>query len=288
MEPFPVYPVLLLSHPRWPRATVVAEFALPTGSFKDRGAAAVAAQARRRGARRLALDSSGNAALAVAAAAAREGLPCVARMTSSASPTKIALVRAAGASVEIFASRREAAAASLDDRESYDASHVRNPVFRAGVSTLATSWNDSGPIPATIYVPVGNGSLLLGLRDGFSGLVRAGRLSVLPRLVAVQPAACCPVVRPESPGDGRTIADGCAVLEPPAASEIREAVAATGGRGIVVGEDEIRRAWFRAWRDGFPVEASSALAFAAAEREAAEGRAVAILATGSGLKGPPE
>lgn len=286
MISFPEFGATILPHPARPRTSVVAEFALPTGSFKDRGAAAVVEGAKASNARRVTLDSSGNAGLAVAAAAARAGLSSVIRVAASISPEKAALLRATGARLETHPTRAEAVSACARDSESYDASHVRNPLFRAGVATLARAWIEKAPIPEVIYLPVGNGSLLLGLWDGLLSLRESGRIDALPRLVAVQADRCAPISRPESPGDGATIANGCAILHPPAAAEIRAAIAASGGEAVTVTEEEIERAWIEAWRYGFPIEPTSALAFAAL---ASSGNSApsAVLATGSGLKAPP-
>ena len=286
MSAFPVFEATILPYPGRPGTVVVAEFALPTGSFKDRGAEAVVAEARASGARRVTLDSSGNAGLAVAAAASRAGLACRVRVAASISPAKAALLRAAGAELESHPTRAEAARACVKDSESYDASHVRNPMFRRGVATLAGAWAARATIPESVYLPVGNGSLLLGLWHGLRELRAAGRIAALPRLVAVQAEGCSPIVHPGSPGDGRTMADGCAILDPPAAAEIRAAIAASGGEAISVSEAEIEAAWKAAWRSGFPIEPTSALAFAALERSRDPGNA-AVVATGSGLKAYP-
>jgi threonine synthase len=286
VTPFPVFDATILAGRAGSGVTVVAEFALPTGSFKDRGASAVVADAAARGASRVSLDSSGNAGLAVAAAAARAGLPAVVRIAAGASAAKVALIRATGARVEEFPTRAEAVRACAEDSVSYDASHVRNPLFRTGVATLAPAWAAHGDLPETIYLPVGNGSLLLGLWHGLVDLHRAGRLRTLPRLVAVQARRCAPIACPEDPGDGRTIADGCAILAPPAALEIRAAIAESGGTAVAVSEDEIGAAWKSAWRAGFPIEPTSALAFAALAKGGEGTRGV--IATGSGLKAPPQ
>ncbi len=283
MTDFPLFAATLLAYPGRPGTQVVAEFALPTGSFKDRGAAAVVADASARGARRVTLDSSGNAGLAVAAASARAGMPALIRVTTSISLEKAALIRAAGAAIEVHASRDDAAIACVRDGESYDASHIRNPVFRRGVATLPRLWLESGPIPGSIYLPLGNGSLLLGLWEGLRALAKAGRIASLPRLVAAQPDRWAPIASPGAQIGGRTIADGCAISAPPAAAEIRAAILESGGTAIAIPESEIEHAWLEAWRDGFPIEPTSALAFAALKRSPPPGPA-AVIATGSGLK----
>jgi len=283
---FPTFDATLLPHPHRRDTTVVAEFALPTGSFKDRGAAAVVADAVARGARRVSLDSSGNAGLAVAAAARRAGLDAVVRLGPGISPAKEALIAATGARVEKFPDRAAAVRACAGDADAYDASHVRNPLFRRGISTLARAWAAKAAIPDRIVLPVGNGSLLLGLWEGFAAMRRDGALDRLPRLVGVQAERCAPIARPSDPGDGRTIADGCAVLDPALAPAILAAIAESGGEVLAISEEAIDAAWRRAWRDGFPVEPTSALAFAAWAALTA-GPTTGVIATGSGLKRAP-
>ncbi len=284
---FPVHPLTLLPHPRWPEVEVVAEFLLPTGSFKIRGAEAVVADARSRGAARVALESSGNAGFATACCAARAGLAAIVRVARSISPQKEELLRAAGAVVEIYPTREDAIEAGRADLESYDASHVRNPLFRAGVATLVGRWSELGELPGRIYLPVGNGSLLLGLHAGIRRALREGLIPRPPRFFAVQSERCAPIARPEDPGDGKTIADGCAILHPPAREEILSAIAESGGLALTVSEREIAMAVRRAWRDGFPIEPTAALGFAAAEKLREPGVSAAILATGAALKTIP-
>jgi threonine synthase len=285
-EAFPTFGATLLPHPRRRDTVVVAEFALPTGSFKDRGAAAVVADAASRGIRRVSLDSSGNAGLAVAAAARRAGLDAVVRVGPGISPAKEALIAATGARVEKHPDRAAAVRACAEDGGAYDASHVRNPLFRRGVATLARAWAAEAAIPGRIVLPVGNGSLLLGLWEGLAVMRREGALDRLPRLIAVQAERCAPIARPAAPGDGRTIADGCAILDPPLAPAIVAAVEESGGEAVAVSEEAIDTAWRQAWRDGFPIEPTSALAFAA-WAALAPGPPTGVIATGSGLKRAP-
>jgi threonine synthase len=189
--------------------------------------------------------------------------------------------------IDEYPTREQAAAACVADADSYDASHVRNPIFRRGVATLAGAWLEAGPLSDTILLPVGNGSLLLGLWEGIRALRSSGRIASLPRLVAVQAERCAPIANPGSADQGRTMADGCAIPNPPAADEIRAAIAESGGQAIAIPEDQIRRTWEEAWRQGFPIEPTSALAFAGLEHLKGGSGAVAVIATGSGLKAYP-
>ena len=66
----------LVTAPESPEVMLKVDYLMPSGSFKDRGAVLLAALARRLGVPRMVADSSGNAGTAVAAYAARAGIPC--------------------------------------------------------------------------------------------------------------------------------------------------------------------------------------------------------------------
>jgi len=144
-----------------------------------------------RGARRVSLDSSGNAGLAVAAAARRAGLDAVVRVGPGISPAKEALIAATGARVEKFPDRAAAVRACAGDADAYDASHVRNPLFRRGISTLARAWAAKAAIPDRIVLPVGNGSLLLGLWEGFAAMRRDVPVAQRAALLLIAAMFCC-------------------------------------------------------------------------------------------------
>jgi threonine synthase len=276
VNPTPV-PAVLLPHPHVPGVVVAAEYLLPAGSFKDRGAAKVVAAAKDKGFRSVALDSSGNAGFAVALYAAHAGLRARIHVAAGAAPEKLALTRATGAEVIVHHDRPTAARAAAQD-DAYDASHIRNPLFWEGVAEAPQSWRAQGLEPEEVWLPVGNGSLLLGLAEGFA--------QRQPRFVGVQPEQCAPLARPGSPLRA-TLADGVAVGEPVHRDRLLEIVQRSGGRWETVSEDEIQRAFEQAWRAGFPIEPTSALPFALLERARSRASSVLIVATGSGLKHPP-
>jgi len=238
----------------------------------------VVADAKANGYRSVTLDSSGNAGFAVALHAATEGLHARIHVSLNAAPEKLALIRATGAEVIVHPDRPSAALGATRD-DTYDASHIRNPLFWAGVAEAPRSWREQGLEPSEVWIPVGNGSLLLGLAEGFG--------ERLPRFIGVQPERCAPLARPGSPL-GATVADGVAVGEPVHSQRLREIVQRSGGRWETVTEDKIERAFERAWHDGFPIEPTSALPFALLDRHHGRARStILIVATGSGLKHPP-
>jgi len=207
----------------------------PTGSFKDRGAEVLIGVAVAAGAERLVLDSSGSAALAAARVAAASGLPLELHAPAGLGAAKRSALAAWGAVVDASGTRAEAAArAETAAHEAFWFSHVHHPAFLDGTTgsgeeTLDAMGSDR---PMDWIVPVGNGSLLLGLHRAVGGR----RAPV--RLIAVQSAAC-PGLRGAA-ADARSLAAGIAIAAPARREEILAAVRDTGGEVVLVEEDALR------------------------------------------------
>ena len=198
----------------------------PAGSFKDRGASVVVSKAQELGIEEVVEDSSGNAACAVAAYCAKAQIDCHIFVPESTSAGKLAQMHLYGARVnKIPGSREETARAVIDAaQEIYYASHSWNPFFFQGTKTFAyevceqLGWK----APDTVIVPVGNGTLLLGVQIGFNELLDAGIIDKRPRIVAIQSANCAPLYRAFKENlngipvlqTSETIAEGIAVNTP--------------------------------------------------------------------------
>jgi threonine synthase len=140
--------------------------------------------------------------------------------------------------------------------------------------------------PDTVFVPAGNGTLLIGAYIGFR------ELGFLPRLIAVQSENCCPLYNrfydlpPVEPGP--TIAEGIAIAHPPRLEEMANAIRESGGSVMTVSDDEIRAANDMLRHMGIYVEDTSAVVVAGARRHFKNGinnmRKVVLPLTGSGLK----
>jgi threonine synthase len=256
---------------------------LRTGSFKDRGAVVLVAWARRCGATRLVADSSGSAALAAASAAARHGLSLRVHVPGTLARERIQVLSGFGADVVAVGTREDAGARALSEAATaFYASHVHHPAFTAGTSqagleSLAQLGADS---PSWWVVPVGNGSLLLGLAQA---LERPGHPEI--RLVAVQAAACAGLLRPGI--RGATAASGIAIADPARRTEIMSAIERSGGTVLEAGETDLARAREALWHRGAAVETASAAALVAVEQLRSRGEQGPILGflTGCGHRG---
>lgn len=273
--------------------------ALPTGSFKDRGAAILVAHLASLGLDRLIVDSSGNAAAAMAGFCAAAGIGCTVYAPANASPGKLVQARAYGATVIPVEGNRDAVASAAQDAvdndpSSFYASHNWHAVFVEGVKTWAYEvWEQlGGRLPATAFIPAGGGSAFVGGRRGFDAV--PGKL---PALIAAQPAACAPIslayesdardIAAVTPGD--TMAEGTKIGAPSRGRQILSALRDSGGWAVAVTEDDIAAALRELWSQGLYVEPTAALGAAAFVVAIRDGRPIpegdtVVLLTGNGLK----
>ncbi len=170
----------------------------PTGSHKDRMSAALIRRAEHVGARTLAVASSGNAGVSVAAYAARAGLDCVVVTTEGMSPGFSRAITAHGADIIVVpssAARWELVSARSRSGDWYPATNFTTPAvgsnafgvdgFRAIAFELFLSFGADQP--TDILVPTSRADLLWGIVKGYSDLASVGLVVELPRVHAVEP-----------------------------------------------------------------------------------------------------
>ena len=262
----------------------------PTGSFKDRGAKRLIGELAYLGIDRVAIDSAGNAGAAVAAYAAAAGMACRVYVPDDISAERVRQITAYGAEVVRVPNGRMNAGSTLRAElgSDYYASHVYNPLFADGIKSMAHEiyhqLDDS--VPDYIFVPIGNGSLLLGLYQGFAELGR------LPHFVGVQSTKCAPVVEafhdlPETPRKN-TIAETIRVGAPQRLEDILKALRRSGGDAVAVEDSDILKAAKKLNRRGIYAELTAAAALAGARAFFADGMPdnyrTVIPVPGSGLK----
>jgi threonine synthase len=285
-------------------ALLKCEWFMPTGSFKDRGASVMLSLLRAQGVPEVLEDSSGNGGAAVAAYAAAGGMHATIMAPASTSPAKTVQMRAHGAMVELIpGTRQDTADAAVRRSETvFYASHNWHPFFLHGTKTLAYElWEDLGfRAPDNIITPCGAGSNVLGCEIGFSELLRAGEIDVLPRIFAAQPANCGPIAAAFLAGSDMpiateilpTIAEGTAIAQPIRLTEVLGTLRETRGGAVALSEAEITAAMLNLARMGVYVEPTAAQAAAAFRRLLAAGtitpeQTTVLVLTGSGLKATP-
>ncbi len=250
------------------------EYASPTGSFKDRGTTVMLSMVRELGYSNVVDDSSGNAGASLSAYAARAGMRATVFVPASGSPYKMAQIGYYGADVRPTEGTREdvavAARMYAEETGAYHASHNLSPYFLEGMKTFAYEAADQLPQPIQhIVMPVGSGSLLIGVHRAFDQMLRDGVARAIPRLHCVQALACMPIV---AAWQGRewdaselrpTVAGGIIVDKPPRGHQVVEGIKASVGVAVAVEERDIV-AWQRtlAQEEGLFVEPTSAATFA--------------------------
>lgn len=290
----PLVPVKLPDGTIWAKL----EYLNPTGSYKDRGTAVLVNHMLSYQVGSVVEDSSGNAGASLAAYAGASGIHARIFVPASAPVGKKRLIALNAELVEIDGPRSAPTAACHEAaRTSVYASHAWSPLFLAGQMTCAWEiWEQMGhAAPDAVVCPVGHGGLFMGLARGFALLRDAGLIEQLPRLYAVQSAACDPVVdawennldEPRAAAENATVADGIVVNQPVHGREILAAVRDSGGMALRVDDDAVLDAQNMLLKRGLLVEPTSAVPIAAlsiARAHAGLGAAIVVPLTGSGLK----
>src|SRR5579871_179504 len=263
---------------------------LPTGSFKARGMAVAISRAAELGLRSFFVPSAG---LAVRVYVPRN-TPAPQRLGARTFGAEVIEVGETLRETGQEARRREATAGA------FDLSTLREPYRVEGKKTMGFEmFEQLGPteLPDAIVYPTGGGTGLIGLSKAFRELRAIGLVSGTPRLIAVQPEGCAPIVRALREGapravpweDPRTIAPGLLVPSPFASERVLEAVRESHGGGETVSDAEIREARGALGRaEGLAVSPEAAAPYAAVPALVRrgvlrEGERVLLYLTGSGL-----
>lgn len=273
---------------------------MPTGSFKDRGAAMVINYLNLQGIRSISEDSSGNGGSAYAGYAAKGNFDCNIFVPAGTSLGKTVQTRAYGARCfEIAGSREDVANAAMNSvatHNSYYVGHNWHPLFIEGVKSVAYEiWEQCGyKAPDNFIVPAGNGSLLAGAYLGFMELLRGGAIDKLPRLFGIQTEGIQPFVQQFNNeeikiGSTDTLAEGIKIQRSSRINEIVEFVRQSNGSFLSVSESQIEDAWHVMGKQGFFIEPTCATAFAGIKTlidtdQIVEGQITVGVITGNGLK----
>jgi len=295
---------LVKSYPRLRKIWVKDETRNPTGTFKDRGASLAVARLSQLRVRKLVLASEGNAGCSFALYSQMVGMGCHIFLPKDANHAKVELSRKLCAQVTkvqgTISDAGRQATKLAEKTGAYNASTFVTPFRHDGKGTMALEicqqrrWES----PDYILYPVGGGVGLVGMWKMFKILQRVGWIRKTPRIIAVQPRGCAPVVDAYNRGrmdvaewkSPETIAKGLKIPKPLAGSWILRCLRESRGIALKVSEVEIHKAMLNvAKRDGLLVEPSSAVAFAAIPKLHTTGAidtkdSVVVIATGSGLK----
>ena len=276
----------------------------PTGSYKDRFAAAAVTHLVRAGRRACLGTSSGNTGAALAAYCARAGIGCFLAIVEGAPEGKLRQMRAYGA--RLLRIRDFGASPAVIDAvmaglrplaeevgAGFEVSAYRfSPHGMAGVESIGTELAaQAGRGAAEVFVPAGGGGLTLAVARGLAAAGAAARVH------CVQPAGNDTIATALRRGGtlaaavtSRTAVSGLQVGSVLDGDAVIAACRASGGTGHLVEDEAVWRWQARLAREeGVFCEPAGAVALAAVAQAVARGELAAAtpvvcLVTGTGFK----
>ena len=206
-----------------------------TGALADRGMALAVTAASEAGASDVALPTTGNGGQAAAAHAARAGLASHSFVPSRTPFVNKAMINVHGGDMTVVEGRYPEAEAAFEDGgdgDWYSVAPFENPYRHEGAKTLAYELAEAVAFegaPDAVVHPTAHGTGAVGLHKGFRDLRKYNRVEAAPRLYAVQPEGCAPVVDAVE-RDAEAVA---AVEHPDTICGPLEVPAPTGGRQVL-------------------------------------------------------
>lgn len=252
------------------------DYTMPTLSFKDRGAATLVSHCKAIGVKNCVQDSSGNAGNSVAAYSARAGIGCEIFVPEGTSPKKITMIESHGAKVNVVPGTRDHCAdvcrAKVKNDGAFYANHVFNPFFYEGMKAyIYETFEQLGRIPANIVVPVGNGTLFIGVVKALEHLLESGAIEKFPNIIALQSELCDPLYQARLAGSKHaadvtpspTMAEGIAIGRPMRGDELMDMIYRHDIKMVTAPEDKILEARYEIARRGIYCEHTTAANYAA-------------------------
>jgi threonine synthase len=239
-----------------PRLFIKDESGNPTGSFKARGLAVAVSMAQALGARTVCLPSAGNAGSALAAYAARAGLEAHVFVPRDVAPVFVMETASYGAVVHpvdgLISDAGRQCAQLARERGWYECATLKEPYRVEGKKTMGYELAEQlgWKLPDAILYPTGGGTGIVGMWKAFQELETMGFIGpARPRLYAVQPDGCAPIVKAFAEGleeapfweGAATLAHGLRVPKALGDFLILKALRESRGAGVAVSDPELVR-----------------------------------------------
>jgi threonine synthase len=284
----------------------------PTGSYKDRFAAAAVADMRQRRKRRCIATSSGNTGSALAAYCAAAGLQCEIAVVETAPDEKLKQMAAYGARIfkisgfgadpaitgDVFNWVREQG--ERPDVALQISAYAYSPIGMKGVQSISHELAEQAPEGLEhVFVPAGGGGLTLAVARGFAEMPNEA-VGVQPKIHCVQPEGNDTIATALRGGTAEARAVNCttqisglqvaSVLD---GNEVIQACRASGGTGHLVSDRDVWNMQRRLAREeGIFCEPAAAVSVAAAvaavaKHEIGADDRICCVVTGVGFKDLP-
>ena len=295
----------------------------PSGSFKDRASAIAVARARETGREVIATASTGNAAAALAAMGAAAAHSTVIFVPRSAPQAKIAQLLVYGSQVLAVDGSYDDAfdlcVRACEEFGWYNRNTGFNPYMTEGKKTVSfeiaaqlsepkdhgrrgegDGHNSPFESPDSVFVSVGDGSIIGGVYKGFREMHALGWIDRVPRIFGVQSTASAAIHNAWRDGldlplpvMATTAADSISVNSPRDAVKALRAVRESRGAFVLVEDEAILQAILPLARlGGVFGEPAGAAALAGLQAAQSQGlihhdETVVVINSGSGLKDVP-
>jgi threonine synthase len=227
----------------------------PTGSFKARGISAAVTMGVHLGASAFAVPSAGNAGGALAAYAARAGVPAHVFVPADTPIVNQREVLLCGAYLHrVQGLIHECARVLAEQRDElgvFDLSTLKEPYRLEGKKTMGLEICESlgWRVPDVVVYPTGGGTGLIGVHKAIEELTALGWLEHArqPRFVVVQASGCAPIVRAFEAGaseaqtvqDAHTIASGLRVPKAVGDRIMLDILRRTHGTAVAIDDPEL-------------------------------------------------
>lgn len=277
----------------------------PTASFKARGMAVAVSMAKELGAKKLAVPSAGNAAGALAAYAAKAGIPAFIFMPKDTPAANIIECQQMGAHVTLIDGLITDCGKIVAERKTaegwFDVSTLKEPYRLEGKKTmgyeLAEQFN--WQLPEVILYPTGGGTGLIGMWKAFNEMEKMGWIgSERPRMITIQAAGCAPIAKAFAAGasagvdipDAHTVASGLRVPKAVGDFIMLDILRKSGGNAFEISDEELLAAVQEiSSAEGIFVAPEGGACLPALKRmiesgEVSRDERIVIFNTGSGLK----
>ena len=280
---------------------------LPTGTFKSRGAAVGISRAKELGIKAVAMPTNCNAGGAWATYGARADIEVGLCMPTDAPAMSVLEAFAVGAKAWKVKGLISDAGAIINKASAkygwFEAATLKEPYRIEGKKTMGLEIAEQfgWELPGAMLYPTGGGVGLIGIYKALLELEALGWIKrPFPKLIAVQPAGCAPIVKAFHEGkevsefwhNAQTVQQGTRVPKALGDFLVLQAVRATGGTAIAVEDaDALWGLRELARREGaFICPEGAALVAAARDLRKsgflARDERVVLLNTGAGIKYP--
>ncbi|OIO63994.1 hypothetical protein COY26_02635 [Candidatus Woesearchaeota archaeon CG_4_10_14_0_2_um_filter_33_10] len=169
----------------------------PTHSFKDRGIVMLVSDALKAGKKKIAIPSTGNAAISLGYYANKAGLESIVFIPEDTALSKKEQIKKRSTIIydkDLVKSYEHFFDFCRTDDSVYNGFPVTNLPYAQGIKTISYEiFLQMGDVPEWIIIPVGSGGNVVAQYNGFKDLINMGLTDKIPRFATVQIKGADPI-----------------------------------------------------------------------------------------------